>query len=93
MTTPAGTTDAAPALAVEGLSVGFGRSDIIRDLHAVTFQELNPVREAWQQDRFRDRIGAFGDNTKSPRTSVRLSCTPTRSSVTATAITRSVPLK
>lgn len=32
MTTPAGTTDTAPALTVEGLSVGFGRSDIIRDL-------------------------------------------------------------
>ena len=32
MTTPAGTTDAAPTLTVEGLSVGFGRSDIIRDL-------------------------------------------------------------
>jgi len=30
---------------------------------------------------------------ESPRTSVRLSCTPTRSSVTATAITRNVPLK
>ncbi|MEI2653616.1 MAG: AarF/UbiB family protein [Microthrixaceae bacterium] len=40
-----------------------GARDIIVDLHAVTFQELNPVREAWQQDRFRDRIGAFGDNT------------------------------
>jgi hypothetical protein len=38
-------------------------------------------------------VGAFGDNTKSPRTSVRLSWTPARSSVTATAITRSVPLK
>jgi predicted unusual protein kinase regulating ubiquinone biosynthesis (AarF/ABC1/UbiB family) len=40
-----------------------GARDIIVDLHAVTFQELNPVREAWQQDRFRNRIGAFGDNT------------------------------
>ncbi|CAN5574551.1 AarF/UbiB family protein [soil metagenome] len=34
----------------------------IRDLHAVTFQELNPVLEAWRQDRFRANIGAFGDN-------------------------------
>jgi predicted unusual protein kinase regulating ubiquinone biosynthesis (AarF/ABC1/UbiB family) len=37
--------------------------EIIRDLHGVTFQELNPVLEAWQQDRFRSKIGAFGDNT------------------------------
>jgi predicted unusual protein kinase regulating ubiquinone biosynthesis (AarF/ABC1/UbiB family) len=35
----------------------------IRDLHAVTFQELNPAVEAWRQQRFRDHIGAFGDNT------------------------------
>ena len=34
----------------------------IRDLHAVTFQELNPAVEAWRQDRFRAGIGAFGDN-------------------------------
>jgi len=40
-----------------------GARGIIADLHAVTFQELNPVREAWQQDRFRTNIGAFGDNT------------------------------
>lgn len=40
-----------------------GAIGIIRDLHAVTFQELNPVREAWQQDRFRAHIGDFGDNT------------------------------
>ena len=39
-----------------------GARGIIADLHAVTFQELNPAREAWQQDRFRSRIGAFGDN-------------------------------
>ncbi len=44
----------------------WGRSsnarDVVRDLHAVTFEELNPVREAWQQDRFRSGIWAFGDN-------------------------------
>jgi len=40
-----------------------GARDIIRDVHAVTFQELNPAREAWQQDRFRQNIGAFGDNS------------------------------
>jgi predicted unusual protein kinase regulating ubiquinone biosynthesis (AarF/ABC1/UbiB family) len=34
----------------------------ITDLHAVTFQELNPVLEAWRQDRFRAHIHAFGDN-------------------------------
>ena len=37
-------------------------SGIITDLHAVTFQELNPALEAWRQDRFRTAIGAFGDN-------------------------------
>jgi predicted unusual protein kinase regulating ubiquinone biosynthesis (AarF/ABC1/UbiB family) len=36
--------------------------DIIRDLHGVTFQELNPAHEAWQQHRFREKIWAFGDN-------------------------------
>ncbi|HZU79964.1 MAG TPA: AarF/UbiB family protein [Acidimicrobiales bacterium] len=40
-----------------------GARDIVRDLHAVTFEELNPAREAWQQDRFRRNIGAFGDNS------------------------------
>ncbi|HML00059.1 MAG TPA: AarF/UbiB family protein [Acidimicrobiales bacterium] len=40
-----------------------GARDIIRDVHAVTFEELNPAREAWQQDRFRRNIGAFGDNS------------------------------
>jgi predicted unusual protein kinase regulating ubiquinone biosynthesis (AarF/ABC1/UbiB family)/predicted transcriptional regulator len=34
----------------------------ITDLHAVTFQELNPAVEAWRQDRFRKSIWAFGDN-------------------------------
>jgi predicted unusual protein kinase regulating ubiquinone biosynthesis (AarF/ABC1/UbiB family) len=40
-----------------------GAVGVIRDVHAVTFEELNPAREAWQQDRFRQNIGAFGDNT------------------------------
>lgn len=40
-----------------------GARDVIRDVHAVTFEELNPAREAWQQDRFRQNIGAFGDNS------------------------------
>ena len=39
-----------------------GAAGVIRDVHAVTFEELNPAREAWQQDRFRQNIGAFGDN-------------------------------
>jgi predicted unusual protein kinase regulating ubiquinone biosynthesis (AarF/ABC1/UbiB family) len=34
----------------------------ICDLHATACQELNPVLEAWNQERFRARIGAFGDN-------------------------------
>ena len=40
-----------------------GAVGVIRDVHAVTFEELNPAREAWQQDRFRKNIGVFGDNT------------------------------
>ncbi len=40
-----------------------GAKGIIRDLHSVTFRELNPALEAYQQDRFRDNIGVFGDNT------------------------------
>ncbi len=39
-----------------------GAKRMIEDLHAVTFQELNPVLEAFRQDRFRAKIGAFGDN-------------------------------
>lgn len=39
-----------------------GAKAIIEDLHAVTFQELNPALEAWRQHRFRENIGAFGDN-------------------------------
>lgn len=40
-----------------------GAKDAIEDLHAVTFDELNPAREAWQQERFRSKIHDFGDNT------------------------------
>jgi predicted unusual protein kinase regulating ubiquinone biosynthesis (AarF/ABC1/UbiB family)/predicted transcriptional regulator len=35
---------------------------VVEDLHANTFQELSPAVEAWRQQRFRDAIGAFGDN-------------------------------
>jgi predicted unusual protein kinase regulating ubiquinone biosynthesis (AarF/ABC1/UbiB family) len=35
---------------------------VIEDLHQVTNEELNFVLEAHRQTRFRDRIGAFGDN-------------------------------
>ncbi len=33
------------------------------DLNELTAKELNPVVEAWSQQRFRDQLGAFGDNT------------------------------
>ncbi len=39
-----------------------GARSAIEDLHAVTFQELNPAVEATRQDRFRENIRAFGDN-------------------------------
>src|SRR5207244_13260416 len=35
---------------------------VIEDLHQVTNQELNFALEAHRQTRFRDNIGAFGDN-------------------------------
>jgi len=35
---------------------------IIRDLYSATMTELNSAVEADRQSRFRDRIGAFGDN-------------------------------
>ncbi|HEX9682045.1 MAG TPA: AarF/UbiB family protein [Acidimicrobiales bacterium] len=35
---------------------------VIEDLHAITFQELNPALEAKRQYDFRANIGAFGDN-------------------------------
>ena len=41
-----------------------GARGIIRDLHAVTFRELNPALEAYQQDLFRSNIWAFGDNSR-----------------------------
>ena len=37
---------------------------IVEDLHAVTFSELNPAVEAYRQDKFRNAIGAFGDNSQ-----------------------------
>ena len=36
---------------------------VVADLHANTFKELNPALEAWRQDRFRQGITAFGDNS------------------------------
>ncbi len=45
---------------------GFARNAnavaLIEEMHLVTFGELNPALEAWNQHRFRDKIGAFGDN-------------------------------
>ncbi|MEY2475658.1 MAG: hypothetical protein QOG87_973 [Actinomycetota bacterium] len=35
---------------------------VVEDLHQVTNEELNFVLEAHRQTRFRDKIGAFGDN-------------------------------
>jgi predicted unusual protein kinase regulating ubiquinone biosynthesis (AarF/ABC1/UbiB family) len=35
---------------------------LVEDLHAVTYQELNPALEAWRQARFREHLWAFGDN-------------------------------
>jgi predicted unusual protein kinase regulating ubiquinone biosynthesis (AarF/ABC1/UbiB family) len=35
---------------------------LIEEMHSVTFDELNPALEAWRQQRFRDKIHAFGDN-------------------------------
>ncbi len=39
------------------------------------------------------KVGTLGDSTKSPRTSAPLLNTPTESAATATAMTRSLPLK
>lgn len=39
-----------------------GAENVVVDLHAVTFQELNPALEASRQARFREKIWAFGDN-------------------------------
>jgi predicted unusual protein kinase regulating ubiquinone biosynthesis (AarF/ABC1/UbiB family) len=35
---------------------------LVEDMHAVTYQELNPALEAYRQDRFRSKLWAFGDN-------------------------------
>jgi predicted unusual protein kinase regulating ubiquinone biosynthesis (AarF/ABC1/UbiB family) len=35
---------------------------VVEDLHQVTNEELNFALEAYRQDRFRRKIGAFGDN-------------------------------
>jgi predicted unusual protein kinase regulating ubiquinone biosynthesis (AarF/ABC1/UbiB family) len=35
---------------------------LVEDLHAVTYQELNPALEAWRQHNFRQKLWAFGDN-------------------------------
>jgi len=35
---------------------------MVADLARLTARELNPVVEAWNQDRFRARLGEFGDN-------------------------------
>jgi predicted unusual protein kinase regulating ubiquinone biosynthesis (AarF/ABC1/UbiB family) len=35
---------------------------LVEDLHAVTYQELNPVLEAYRQDLFRQKLWTFGDN-------------------------------
>ena len=35
---------------------------LVEDLHAVTYQELNPVLEAYRQDLFRQQLWTFGDN-------------------------------
>ena len=39
-----------------------GAVALVEDLHAVTYQELNPALEAWRQDQFRQRLWEFGDN-------------------------------
>jgi predicted unusual protein kinase regulating ubiquinone biosynthesis (AarF/ABC1/UbiB family) len=35
---------------------------LIEEMHLVTFGELNPALEAWNQYQFREKIGIFGDN-------------------------------
>ena len=39
-----------------------GPVGVVEDLHQVTNEELNFALEAFRQSRFRDNIGAFGDN-------------------------------
>jgi predicted unusual protein kinase regulating ubiquinone biosynthesis (AarF/ABC1/UbiB family) len=53
-------------VAVLAQRTSWGRSanalGMVADLNRLTAQELNPVLEAWHQERFRDRLSAFGDN-------------------------------
>jgi len=37
---------------------------VVEDLHAKTFQEMQPPLEAWRQDQFRQNLAAFGDNAE-----------------------------
>ena len=39
-----------------------GAVALVEDLHAVTYQELNPALEAWRQEQFRQKLWAFDDN-------------------------------
>jgi predicted unusual protein kinase regulating ubiquinone biosynthesis (AarF/ABC1/UbiB family) len=39
-----------------------GAVALVEDLHAITYQELNPALEAYRQDRFRQQLWAFDDN-------------------------------
>ena len=54
-------------VAVVAQRTAWGRSSnalgMVADLNELTAKELNPVVEAWSQQRFRDQLGAFGDNT------------------------------
>lgn len=54
------------AVALGAQRTKWGRSanaaGMVADWSALTAKELNPVVEAWNQQRFRDNIGAFGDN-------------------------------
>lgn len=53
-------------VAVVAHRTSWGRSanalGMVADLNRLTARELNPVLEAWHQQRFRDMLGAFGDN-------------------------------
>jgi len=53
-------------IAVLAQRTAWGRSanalGMVDDLNRLTVRELNPVLEAWHQQRFRDRLPAFGDN-------------------------------
>lgn len=43
---------------------GLNAVALVRDAHDVAFAELNPALEALNQHRFRNNLGAFGDNTQ-----------------------------